>query len=590
MEKKLWIPLALISAAVLAIMACAPSAQPAAAPAPGGPGAAAPAAAPAPAKPAQAPAAAKMPKRGGTFVFTGAATGDPVAWHPLDQAHAAGAIKNAVSCNLVKWDHRPGHPTAVAAGEVFPDLAESWENPTPTKYIFHLRKGVKTQTGKEVVAGDVKWYLELMYDKSRSRINSWYGEINPSKDIEIPDPYTIIFNLPHPDADFLTGQGGSYTNITFNTKAEPTDDPNWKKWGGYYSSIHNLDGCGPWKAVEYQIASHIVLERRDDHWEMGKDGKPLPYLDRVEHRYIFDPSAQLASLRAGQVMAIPEFANISLELADQVARDNPGLTVKFTPGGFFWPINYDLYNPPFNDIRVRRALGMATDRVKWIQSQFKGRGMNVYGMLPLLGDWVLSTDKMDPNKEGKWWRYNPQEAKKLLAEAGYPEGFSFNYPTSPPQQQVTALEVWAGMIKKDLNVKMSIQLVEYAGKVGVEKSGMTSGFIVRPELKSFVWALQHPRLRTTGTNPALGATRPYIPADTPNVKEFEALVDKQQVTLDVAERKKLVHEMQRMGADNMWNFYFPVNDNARLYYPYVKDWEPYMGWTWGELMYTWLDK
>lgn len=471
-----------------------------------------------------------------------------------------------------------------------PDLAESWENPTPTKYIFHLRKGVKTGTGKEVTAEDVKWTLQLLKEKGVGNINAWYGRVNPDKDLEIPDPYTIIFNLAKPDADFLNGQGGSYTRLYFNTKAAPTDDPKWTKWGGFYKGLENVDGCGAWKGVSYQTASHIIYERRSDYWELGKDGKSLPYLDKVEHRYIFDTSAAIAALRAGQIMAIPEFMMLPLKLTDQVAKDNPNVVVKNQPGSRSWPLQYDLYTPPFNDIRVRRALSMAIDRKKWMQSQFNGRAKVGYGLYPVHGEWFLDLEK-EPNTPGSpayWWNYHPAEAKALLKEAGYPNGFEFIFRSAEPQGAIPSLELFAGMMKEELNVNVKVTPVEYAAvyQLGSPDHGMYTSWILRPEIKSFVWTLQHPDLVLDSGH----ASRTMYPPDMPLVKEYKALIEKQQQTLDPKERLKLVHEMQRMGADNFFQFYFPMEDRARMNLPFVKDWEPFMGWSWGELMYTWLDK
>jgi len=575
---------------LLVLAACAPSAQPAAAPAaPAAPAPAAPAAAPAPAKPAEAPKAA-MPKRGGTFVVAGAATTDPVGWAPtLSGGHSGASVWNMISCNLVKWDNRPGHPSG--ATQVIPDLAESWENPTPTKYVFHLRKGVKTNTGKEVTSEDVKWTLELLTEKSINTLKSWYGEVDLKKGgLETPDPYTVIFNLPRPDADFLTGQSGSYTSLYFNTKAGPTEDKAWTNWGGFYSGLDNIDGCGAWKGVAYQTASHIIYERRADYWELGKDGKPLPYLDRIEHRYIFDHSAQIAALRAGQIMAIPQFDMLPLKLADSAAKDNPNIVIDYYPGARNWPLQYDLYAPPFNDVRVRRALSMAIDRDKWIKSQFNGRAKNGYTLYPVHGEWFLDLDKEPdtPGTAGYWWHYHPQEAKKLLAEAGYPNGFKFMFRSAPPQGAIPALEVFAAMMKEELNVTVDITPVEYAVvyRLGVPDNGMYTSWILRPELKSFTWALSHPDLRLDpGHN-----NRPIVPPDMEGNKEFRDVVIRQQQTLDPKERLKLVHQMQRIGAHNFFQFYFPMEDLPALRWPYVKDWEPYMGWSWGEFLYTWLDK
>src|SRR5215471_2677718 len=276
-----------------------------------------------------------------------------------------------------------------------PCLAESWSaSPNGLSYEFVLRKGVKFHNGEPVTAEDVKFSFERYRGASHQLMKDNVAAI------EAPDPQRVRFKLKKPWPDFLT----FYSTATGSGWAVPkkyieqVGDEGFKK-----API----GAGPYKFVSFTPGVELVLEAFEGYWRKS------PTVKRLVMKVVPDEATRLAALKRGEV----DIAySIRSELAEELQR-TPGLTLKpvvlQAPNWLYFPEQWDPKSP-WHDVRVRQAANLAIDRDGMSQALFLG--------------YCKITDSIIPYTFDFYWPppaavYDPAKARKLLAEAGYPNGF-----------------------------------------------------------------------------------------------------------------------------------------------------------------------
>jgi peptide/nickel transport system substrate-binding protein len=309
----------------------------------------------------------------------------------LDPAEASGIITPymiyyALHDALVK--PMPGQPNA-------PSLAESWSvSKDGLVYEFVLRKGVKFHDGEPLTAEDVKFSFERYrgsaYKTLKDRVAS----------IETPDAGHVRFRLKQPWPDFLTFYTGASGAgwIVPKKYVEKVGDEGFKK-----APV----GAGPYKFVSFTPGVELVMEAYDQYW------RKTPSVKRLVFRVIPDESTRLAALKRGEVDIV---YSVRGELAEELQR-TPGLALK--PAVIqapFWLYFPDQWNAksPWHDQRVRLAASLAVDRPTINQALTLGFSRLTGSIVPA-------------NFEFFWQPpapvFDPARAKKLLADAGYPNGF-----------------------------------------------------------------------------------------------------------------------------------------------------------------------
>jgi peptide/nickel transport system substrate-binding protein len=276
-----------------------------------------------------------------------------------------------------------------------PGLAESWTiSEDNLTYEFVLRQGVKFHNGEPVTAEDVKFSFERYRGAAHALLK------NGVASVEAPDPRHVRFKLTKPWPDFLTfyatASGAGW--IVPKKYVEEIGDANFKN--------HPI-GAGPYKFVSFTPGVELVLEAFDGYW------RKAPAVKRIVMKSIPDESTRLAALTRGEV----DIAySITGELAQEL-RKKPGLTLKpvvtQAPSWIYFPDQFDAQSP-WHDLRVRQAANLAIDRVGMNDALFLG--------------FSKITDSIIPYTFEDYWQpppavYDPQKAKKLLAEAGHPNGF-----------------------------------------------------------------------------------------------------------------------------------------------------------------------
>ncbi len=283
-----------------------------------------------------------------------------------------------------------------------PCLAEKWEVSKDGKTItYHLRKGVKFHDGVEFTADDVVFTYQVY---TNPQVHTPYGaDYQYISGVEAVDPYTVRVRFKKAFAPAITNTFGSILpKHLLAGKDINTADFN-----------RHPVGTGPYRFVEWKTAQQIVLEANPDYWE-GK-----PHIRRFVMRIIPDQASEFLSLLKGEVDAIGAFTSQMIS-PEQYAKqaDTPKFTDyynKFQYDQFVYVyIGWNLGNPLFKDARVRKALTLAIDRQAIIQNVVYGLGSVCTGPF-VPNSWAY-------NKDVKPLPYDPEAAKKLMAEAGWKPG------------------------------------------------------------------------------------------------------------------------------------------------------------------------
>src|SRR5581483_10695706 len=319
---------------------------------------------------AQAP---KPPKAGGASVW--AAETDPVALNP---------ITNSNFSSTQGFEHSYESLTAFDARlNIVPALAERWDTPDPTTYVFHLRRGVRFHDGSEFTADDVKYTFDIVLNPKGPAV--WRGNFDQVDRVDVVDRHTVRFTTRSPFPPLLGALAilrssaiipkGAMEKLKLETQ---------------------VVGTGPYRLVEYVPKSHLKLRKNPDYW-----GRPLPYLDEVTFRILEEEYARVAGLRGGSLL-------------------------------YAFVINRQ--RKPWTDPRARQALSLATDRSEIVEKVFSG-GAAVAGPIPFgFGDWYLSAEEL-----ARWYKPDPARARALLREAGVPEGHSIDLLVTPFNQNFPGL-------------------------------------------------------------------------------------------------------------------------------------------------------
>ena len=282
----------------------------------------------------------------------------------------------------------PGNPTA-------PSLAESWQvSPDGRVYDFTLRKGVKFHNGAALTAEDVKFSFERYKGASAKAIHERVAAV------ETPGPLQVRFRLKNPWPDFMTfytaASGAGW--IVPKKYVEKVGDDAFKK-----APV----GAGPYKFVSFNPGVELVMEVFEGYW------RKTPSVKRLVFKVITDESTRLAALKRAEVDIV---YSIRGELAEELLR-TPGLALKPTViQAPQWVSMLDQWDPksPWHDKRVRLAANLAIDRKAINQAITLGHSRLTYSIIPSTFDFYWQPPA---------YEFDPAQAKKLLAEAGFPNGF-----------------------------------------------------------------------------------------------------------------------------------------------------------------------
>ncbi len=290
-----------------------------------------------------------------------------------------------------------------------PWLAENWKSSSDQlTYTFTLRKGIRWQNiapvnGRELLASDVAFSL----NRYREKDSIYFSNYQFIDSIETPDNYTVVIKLKTPSAWAI--------NDLFST-AEYVVAPEVVQGnkGTIPSSIGI--GTGPYILKDYRFNTRASYTRNPDYWKKDSKGRVLPYADNFEIVYAIDVGTLLAGMRTNQF----DVAGITNQGVIDLGKSRPDVRVGRTgvsqPAGSF---AFNTKRAPWNDVRVRRAFNMALDKDKYANLISATPYWQHVGVMPwsLVSDEPFTLDKLGP-----YYKYNPQESKRLRIEAGFPDG------------------------------------------------------------------------------------------------------------------------------------------------------------------------
>src|SRR5437588_1169342 len=289
----------------------------------------------------------------------------------------------------------PGNPMAAS-------LAESWSMSEDQRvYEFTLRKGLKFHNGDPFTAEDV------VFSFKRAKAAQLQEKV---KELVVVDPYKVQFVLHEPWPDFMAFYGTLVSAAGWITPKN-----HFEKVGPDGFKTHPI-GLGPYKFVSMKPGLELVMEANEDYW------RKVPSVKRLVFQSVPEGSTRLAMLKAGEV----DVAYLLEGQLGESIRDDPKLKLVFSGGiGTFFLDFFDMWDPksPFADQRVRKAASLAIDRQALSDADTLGASKPNGNIVLKRFEYALP---IEPD------RYDPVQAKKLLAEAGYPNGFDAGYLTPVP--------------------------------------------------------------------------------------------------------------------------------------------------------------
>jgi peptide/nickel transport system substrate-binding protein len=397
-------------------------------------------------------------------------------------------------------------------GRLVPWLAERWHTTDNRNYTFFLKRGVHFHNGREMKAADVKYVFErAMNPETKHPYPKYYAAIG---DIIVKDDATITFSLKSLDANFLLNlarQGSViYPREAVDTlKSEPV-------------------GTGPFKLAEWVRGDRIALVRNPDYHVKG-----LPRLDRVVFRFIADPNATLAALKAGDIDA--SLFGLGPEHVQDVQKDPRfQVIVGDTTNDVILAMNNS--RKPYTDVRVRRAITHAINKADVLQGAMFGLGRILGSNVDPLNPYYIDASGLMP--------YDPAKAKKLLADAGYPNGFETVLKVAPQYYYtVRTGEIIANHLAK-VGVRVRIEQIEWGQWIARVWREADYDLTIIGHAES--WDIAN------YANPKY-----YFRYDSPT---FQQLYEKSETTLDDKARRELYAQMQKRlveDAPAVWLYMHP---------------------------------
>lgn len=510
------------------------------------------------------PSSADKPQYGGELnVGTAFVTLSALSWDPADWTwksnHDTGNVREQLfAADLSKAVSRGGtHPYTLDAyipeDAMRGELAERWEWEGPLTLVVHLRRGVMwpgkpgVMKARELDAGDVL-YTYRYTSKSPKKIGDYFDHIDR---LEARDSHTVVFHLKTYNVEWAYRFGYGYYSGIVPREAANADQRDWR----------NVVGTGPFKLDRYLQGSVQSFARNPTYWDNEKIGgvpRRLPFVDRVTYRIIKDEATYVSALRTGKLDILE---SVRWTMARHLKETTPELRWRrwLSPGGTLIALRVD--REPFDDVRVRRALNMAIDKPRMVQELNEGQAeLMAFPQHPEFGAYFQPLEEM-PASVRELFTYDPQKARKLLAEAGFPNGFSTKMQVcscNTAQMDLAAViaDYWSRV-----GVKVQIEPLEY----GAFLSSMST----RTHGPAYLFGTGHVSPTTTLRKNFLTGQL-WNPAMYSN-PEMDREMNRMLEIRDEAERVRLVRALTIQGLDEAPYVWLPTPYLYTAWWPWVRN-------------------
>ncbi len=513
----------------------------------------------------------ERPRYGGTLTVDGpswqdAPSEDP--WNGSDVNYAGLVLeKLAIPDYGLPREVYSFHDPFLPVSRVKGHLAVSWEQPDLETIIFHIRPGVHWHDkapmyGRELNAEDVEFTWHRMFgipEKYGFEEPYVWNEMQgvPVVSVTAIDDRTVVFKAS--SFNFKTLRYLMYHfQLGWVQPREVIEE------FGDLSDWKNIVGTGPYELIEAVEGSSATLSKNHNYWGYDENfpENRLPYIDEIRLLIMPDFSTRLAALRTGKIALLREFS-FPIDVAQNLRETNPELILEQV-GTYTQHIGLKVFEPPFDDVNVRIAMQKALDLETINETYYLGYAdPTPYGTAgPGLEGFYIPFDEW-PEQQQYGFTYDPAEARRLLAEAGYPDGFKTVYDVSPDWGMDADLAqilkmYWSEIgVDVELNVLESGLMAERAKNRIYEGMSYDEGFRMETDYA-------HASLRVN-----YGSGMPW---NIPGVNDptFDALLDKVETATDVGDFQQWTIDADMYHVSQHWAIMLPNKKKPIFYQPWLK--------------------
>jgi peptide/nickel transport system substrate-binding protein len=390
---------------------------------------------------------------------------------------------------------------------IVPQLAGRWERPDELTYKFYLLEGVKFHNGEELKASDVKYTIERAMSPKGAAIQNYSSEVDT---VEVVDDYTVVIKTKRPCTPFLASLSHTWGSI-LNEKATEAAGDNYGM---------NPVGTGPFKFASWAKGDRLTLERYEEF-----HGKKPAYKTLVI-RSITEPTNRTIELESGAVDIAYGIPSNDIKRVEE----NENLKLMRVMDNSTTYLGFNCEKSPFDDVRVRQAISKAIDTVLINKAVYRGVGQAPVG--PIAPN-VKYSDKTLPVHER-----DVEGARKLLAEAGYPNGFDAEIWTNDKKERVDMATIIQSQLS-EIGINVQIKVLEWGAYLDGLKAKQHDMFIVGwvatvPDPDFAVGAVFHSSMKGKMNFAFFGDD------------EVDALIEKGKTLPDGPEREKVYKDLQRL--------------------------------------------
>lgn len=454
----------------------------------------------------------KEESSGGTLIYGRATDTVTLDTHNLIDAESSRISKNVFE-TLITYEKN--------GTDVVPKLAKEWTTSDDGKvWTFKLQEDVKFHDGTDFNADAVVYNFNRMMDKEHPQHQGDFSIFNRTfkgviQEVKAVDSHTVEFTLTAANATFLPNLGITTFGII---------SPAALKEYGENIKDHPV-GTGPFKFQEWKPNDSIILVKNDKYWVAD-----LPKLDKLMFKVIPDNSARLTALKNGEIDLMDGINQSDLSSVEQNAK----LQVFKRPAGSLGYLTFNLAKPPYDQVKVRQAINHAINKKGIIDAFYGSVAKPAKNMMPPF-IWGY-------NNEIEGYDYNPEKAKKLLAEAGFPNGFETEFSIMStdrsylPQPTKVAEAIKSDLAKVGIDVKISnYEWATYLNKILVKAEFSFAGIgriSENGDPDNFLFTM----LSSESVQNRSGYKNERV----------DELLRKAQTTLDKTERTNLYKEVQQL--------------------------------------------